>query len=444
MLKFKESQESIASDLLLWQSRPTQISIKDTYELKIHPVSSIFNEGPIHFDISGQPKGMISNIDIVTTFKVKKGDGNLGDNHNCTIINGFADALWDLVDCTVSDRLSLMQSMRNSYAYQSFFNYCLNSDANREDYLFATMGWKMDSGMTKADSETMVFRGDGVKNLGAAERARRIAGSQSVTVTNRLQCPLFTTSKALPTNMNIRETLSKNSDKFLLMADGDDYRVVIEDVHLNVTCIRPHDIFNNLIEERLLKEPAPYIVSKPEIIIKPISQSGRVVRLNHIFPGKLPRHAFFCVQRSRDFEGSFDSNPMTFCAFSRFQLHVNGVPYFSDPLEMNFVTEGGQKIYRENASFLRQLYKTIGKDVRGCGMINSKNFQQHFMVGVSLTGDRCSASAPYLNPQCEASTQLEIDFGYDSNVSDDLILIVYAIYDRIIKISATREIEIID
>ena len=444
MLKFKESKESVASDLLLWQSRPTQVSIKDTYELKIHPVTSIFNEGPIHFEIKGEPRGMISNIDIVTTFKVKKGDGNLAENHHCTIINGFADAIWDLVDCTISDRLSLMQSMRNSYAYQCFFNYCLNSDANREDYLFSTMAWKMDSGVTKADSETSVFKGDGIKNKAAAERATRIAGSRSVTVTNRLQCPLFTTSKALPTNMNVRVTLSKNSDKFLLIADEDDYKVEIQDVHLMVTFIRPHDIFHSLIEERLLKEPAPYIISKPEIIIKPISQSGRIVRLNHIFPGKLPRHAFFCVQRSRDFEGSYRTNPMSFCPFSRFQLHINGAPYFNDPLEIEYVTEGGQKVYKENASFLRQLYKTIGKDVRGCGLINSKNFQQHFMVGVSLTGDRSSASAPYLSPQTEASTQLEIDFGYDANLSEDLILIVYALYDRIVKISATREIEIID
>ena len=213
---------------------------------------------------------------IVTTFKVKKGDGNLAENHHCTIINGFADAIWDLVDCTISDRLSLMQSMRNSYAYQCFFNYCLNSDANREDYLFSTMAWKMDSGVTKADSETSVFKGDGIKNKAAAERATRIAGSRSVTVTNRLQCPLFTTSKALPTNMNVRVTLSKNSDKFLLIADEDDYKVEIQDVHLMVTFIRPHDIFHSLIEERLLKEPAPYIISKPEIIIKPISQSANL------------------------------------------------------------------------------------------------------------------------------------------------------------------------
>ena len=43
-----------------------------------------------------------------------------------------------------------MQSMRNSYAYQTFFNYILNSDSNREDNLFSTQLFEMDSGDTKA------------------------------------------------------------------------------------------------------------------------------------------------------------------------------------------------------------------------------------------------------------------------------------------------------
>ena len=120
------------------------------------------------------------------------------------------------------------------------------------------------------------------------------------------------------------------------------------------------------------------------------------------------------------------------------------MPYFIDPLEIDHIMEGGLRVYRENRVFMQQLYKTIGKDVKGCGLINSTNFQQHFMVGVSLSGDRSSSMAPYLNPQGVASSQLELDFGYDTNVTDDFILMVYAVFDRVIKISSTREIEIIE
>ena len=68
-----------------------------------------------------------------------------------------------------------MQSMWNSYAYQTFFNYIFNSDENREDNLFSTQLFKMDSGERKADSESTVFKGDTIINQGAAERADRIA-----------------------------------------------------------------------------------------------------------------------------------------------------------------------------------------------------------------------------------------------------------------------------
>ena len=444
MMKFKESRDSITTELLLWREASTQVAVKETYELKIYPVSSLYNEGMINFDIPGQPMGMMSNIDIITTFKVKKGAINMIDENNCTVVNNFANSLWELVDVKLANRVDLMQSMRNSYAYQTFFNYILNSDSNREDYLFSTQLFKMDSGDTKADSESTVFKGDNIINQGAAERADRIANSKSVTVCSRLHCPLLTTSKALPTNMDLRVSLSRNSNDFLLIADANDYKVHIEDVHLNVTYIRPHDIFLSMIEERLAKNAAPYFITKPELIIKPISQSGRMVRINNLFQGKLPKFAFFCIQRSKDFEGSVDTNPFTFIPFGKFQLYLNGVPYFNDGLEIDYQTKNTEKIYRENRTYLEQMYKTIGKHARGCGLLNSLNFQQNFIVAVSLTNDRSSSLSSYLSPQAEASSQLEIDFGYDINITEDLILMIYAVFDRVIKISGTREIEIIE
>jgi hypothetical protein len=444
MIKFKDSRDSVASELLLWRETPTQIAIEDIYELTVHPISSIYNNGQINFDVACEPKAMIADIDIITSFRIMKGDIKMGDNDECSIINNFANSLWELVNVTVADRTNLMQSMRNSYAYQTFFDYCLNSDKNREDYLFCTQAWKMDSGKTKADVETMVFQGDGVKNVGAAERAQRIANSKPVTVSSKLHCPLFTTSKSLPSNMKIRIGLSKNSDSFLLMSSSNEYRVLIENVQLKVTYIKPQDVFHSMIEERLQRQPAPYFVTRPQIIIKPISQQGRIVRVNDIFNGKMPKLAFFCIQSSKSFEGTYDSSPFAFIPFSKLQLHINGRPYFNDPLEIDFTIEDGKRVYNENWRYVQQLYKTIGKDVRGCGLIDSKNFQHNFMVGASLTGDRSSATASYLSPQTQASTQIEIDFGYDINVSEDLILLVYAVYDRVIRINSERELELID
>ena len=65
MSKFINSQESIDSSLLLWQENTTQVAIEDTFELKVHPVTSNLNEGTINFDLPPQPKGMLSNVEII-------------------------------------------------------------------------------------------------------------------------------------------------------------------------------------------------------------------------------------------------------------------------------------------------------------------------------------------------------------------------------------------
>ena len=445
MFKFKDSQESIMSELLLWQRTPTQTAIKDTYELKVHPTASSYDEGILNFEIPPQPRAMMTNVDITTSFKVKRGSANLGNEDQCTIINSIADSMWSLCDVVFGDRVNLTQSMRNSYAYQSFFNHILNVDKDREDFLFQTKCFCMDSGVDKADSESLVFKGDNViVNDGASKRASRIANSKLVTVSSRLQCPLFSTSKALPANIKVRISLTKNDDKFLLMANGDDFKIILESVHLNVTYIQPEEVVLSLIEERLAKEAAPYFVTKGEIIIKPISQSGRIVRINDLFQSKIPRYAFFCVQRSSSYEGTITSNPYSFIPFGKLQIYIDGKPYFNEALEVDHRTVNGKKLYDQNGVLLRQLYKTTGRESRGWGLIDSTNIQQNFIAAVSLSGDRSSCKAPYLSPQSRASTQLLLDFGYDINVSDDMILIIYAQYDRIIKINSERELEIID
>ena len=64
MSKFINSKDAIASPLLLWQEVPTQVSIQETYDLKVWPVTNIFNEGPINFVIPPQPNGMLTSVDI--------------------------------------------------------------------------------------------------------------------------------------------------------------------------------------------------------------------------------------------------------------------------------------------------------------------------------------------------------------------------------------------
>ena len=446
MLKFKDTPDSISSQFLIFKHKATNTSQKDQYTIDVNPANSILSDGVITFNIPSQSKGMLSEVEVVTKFKVKKGGVDLVATDKCSVINNIANALWELVEVQVGERVDLMQSMRNSYAYSTFLYHALEDDPNREDMLFRTQMFKMDSGKTKLESEVLEFSTSGadvakVKNSAAAKRADRIKKSKSCIVYSKLRCPLFNNEKSLPTNMKIRVTLHKNLDKFLLMSPDDTCTVVLEDVYLSVTYDRATDVVLSIIEEALANEAAPYYISKAEMIIKPIDQQTNI-RINNVFPGKLPKHAFMFVQKSQDFSGSFASNPFTFIPFNKFQFFVDGIPYFNDPLEITFDTFDGSKIYKDNASFLRQLYRTVGKDIRGAAMINSVNFQLNYMVGLSLTPDRSSSKANYLSLQSEASTRLEFDL--DQKEASDVILIIIAFYDRLVLINKNREIQLID
>ena len=119
MAKFINSQNAIPTDLLLWNERPTQVSIQETYNIKVWPITNILNDGPINFNVPSQPKGMMTDINVVTKFKIQDNGQDLTVSQSeFSVVNNFANSLWSLVNVTVDDRVDLMQSMKNSYAYQ--------------------------------------------------------------------------------------------------------------------------------------------------------------------------------------------------------------------------------------------------------------------------------------------------------------------------------------
>lgn len=485
MAKFVNSEQSILSSLLLWNDKPTQVSVQETYNHKVWPSSNILNDGPINFTIPPQPKGMMRDINIVTTFKIQADGKDIVETQkSLSVVNNFANSLWSLVKVTLDDRVDIMQSMKNSYPYTTFFNHALNSGSDREDYLLYNELFCMDTGgkkenvnvnatsksqpealnyllhmlgkmKTNAKKDANVALNDTVVewlktvpansifNEGAQYRSERVKDGQTVKLSSKLQVPLFNTSKCLPTNMKIRISLVKNSDDFLLFSNQDStFNVSLLDVYLDVEYFRPRDAILQVIEDRLQKEPAPYFVSRPEIIIKPIPNATKIIRLNDIFHDKIPPYVFCCLQKSIDFEGKRSTNPFTFIPFKKFQFYVNGLPYFTNALELTDIKDGVSYGFGE---YLQQLYRTVGKDLKGNCLINSKNFGSHFMVGISFGADKSSTVDKHLNLQENASTYVEIDMGInESDVPEDMLFIAYAVYDRQIQIDGNRSIRIIE
>ena len=103
----------------------------------------------------------------------------------------------------------------------------------------------------------------------------------------------------------------------------------------------------------------------------------------------------------------------------------------------------GDYEYKGFGEYLRQLYKTVGTDLKGDCLINSENFALNFMTGISFGADRSNITESHLNLDEKASTSLEIDMGINT-VPEDIMLIVYANFNRQIQIDGERRVSIIE
>ena len=156
MARFVNSSDSISSSLLLWNDRPTQVSIEETYDLKVWPVTNLLNEGPINFNLPPQPKGLLSDLHVVTKFKLMKNGQDISEpQKDISVINNLANSFWGEVSVLCADRTELCQSMKNAYAYQTFFNHALNTDSAHKDFLYYNESFLMDSGVSKKSEEDL-------------------------------------------------------------------------------------------------------------------------------------------------------------------------------------------------------------------------------------------------------------------------------------------------
>lgn len=433
MSKFSSSEEAISSDLLLWSTKNTQTGIKDVRQVDYFPINSFSNSDTINFDLQGLPNAMVKNIQIITSLKVvKKNDDILSKDDNISVVSNFAQSLWKLVDIVLNSRVSIMSPMHQSYNLESFFNIVLNEDSNRKDKLFNDQLFLLDDAKSKEDSESCIFTGDNIVNPSAVERAGRIAYSKMITLISDLNCSLFKQRKLLPTNLNIGVSLTKNDPDYFLLHDGKNhFKVVIEKVFLRVTYVHPEDFVLSIIEEKLKISPAIYECNRTEISTFGVPLGVTSHMFNNIYRGIMPSFVVFALQDRDAMSGASNKNPFTFHRFESAQIYLNNREFYPEPLSST--SKNDQTLMFNN------FYKAIGNGIKGDSLINPDNYQTHYMLPVPLSRDQTVK----FHYNIQEEFDFKIKFTFDKETDKNLILIVYSIYDRLVKIDSLRNIELV-
>ena len=433
MTKYVNSSEAVTSNLMLWDPIHTQTSIVETNVFEYYPQTAIDYSDTISFLLKGHSKLMIENIEIISEIRIlTANDQAPAANVNVSVVSNLANALWRSVECVVGGQ-NLIQSFDNSYNIGAWFDIVLNSGPDREDYLWLKESFLMDSVSTKAQSEDTTFYpvapdGDrpvpAVVNKSGQTRANKIAQGSRVVLISDLNCSLFKQGKLLPTNLDVRISLTKNYDGYILLEAAETHKVHFDKCLLRVTMRQPNDFCLHLMELKLQSQPAVYQAEKGMISFHSIPTGNEQITFNNIFSGTLPVLFVFAVQERTAYGKTRNKNPYTFKPMKRVQVYVDGKEHFPRALE-------GDNILFDS------LYQTIGYKNSGSCLISSANFGAHPMIAVDLTADR-SANRHHLN--LSRTGEVKINIELPEVAEDGLILVVYAYYDRIIEINSDRNV----
>ena len=405
-------------ELIPFVAKTTQVMIKGVQEVKYFPINGFQTSDTANFEIPAQPNLMIKNIEIVTKFKISPVDESKA-KEEVTLASNPANALWKQVDIVLNNKYQLSNPMQQSSNYETFFSTILNVDKEREDVIFSNQAFHLDIGANKEEADA--------RNSAAVRRSMLIQDGKSLTVISDLNCSLLKTPKLLIPGLEFNIALTKNKPEFLLMSE-EEWKIVIDQVYLNVTYVQPEDFYLKMLEDKLEKTPAIYDGHRSDISLFGIQSGVTKYMFNNIYRGPLPSFMVLCIQDREAINGDYGKNPYTFYPFKSIQLYLNNREYFPDPLATS---------EEDDTLMLNHFYKALGYDLKGTCLINRNNFRAHFMIPIVLARDRSVKF--HHNLQEVADFKVEIEF--EEAVKPNQVLLVYSVFDQIIKIDKAREVE---
>ena len=217
------------SELDLFTAPYTQIAVESGSWIVYHPISSLTDQSPIEFFISGSGEDYLdlANTLLYRKVRVLKGNGDNTDAAEDIVapVNLFGQALISQMDVFLNE--VLISSANNTYPYRAYLETLLTPSQEKIASQYGAAIWKKD---TAGEFDNMSAEGrDGRRNTGFSMRYRRIQRSRPVELTCRLHSDIFSQHRYMLNNVDVRLKLSRTKDTFSLMADAADgtYKVNI-------------------------------------------------------------------------------------------------------------------------------------------------------------------------------------------------------------------------
>ena len=390
------------------------------YTQKLFP--TINNDDLLEFRIPPNQKGQLDLSNILLHFVI-----NLPTPSDKTakVIpqNFLGPKQFSSVEVRVNGEAVTRRSCANEYFLSSYFNYLINYSIDYQNSAMRSVGI-YDYGQEK--TSTISKWNESVFNTFAYNRAT-LGGPQSkFEVIMPIDSTIFYTNDLLPSSTALDlsfERLKASSSSILSKSTGlADSVLELKDCYLMLPFKRDETMFQ--LERNAIQKPLK--IKYDDFVIKRfnVPKGTDSVMMNDIISGQLPYRIFWGLQDMNSYSGSFYNSSTRF--------NRNGVK------KVNIYIDG-----KEGDDFPL----TLGQDMVGLPFIKflqSTNQMQNGYMSRTLSlieyrDSNCIFSTS-LDPDSSAS--LSFEFGFDTIINQDLVLIVCCLYDRTMKIDQRRNFQI--
>lgn len=429
----KAHEMNVKSELDLFSTLPTQTAIESGSLQSYRPITSISNNGPIEFVVSGCSNDEYLDLARVylhlqVRLKVPVPAATAAVPRPVAPkvgpVNNWLHSMFSQVDIFLNQKC--ITPPNNCYHYRAIIENILNYSSNSKQSHLTTGLFYNDTAGEMDSIEA---------NTGFTARYNHTKSGEIVELMGPLHCDLFNVDKYLLGGVEMTVKLQRAKDGFHLMGvdnSNADFEIVDAELFVRKVRINPSVV---LAHNRTLEiSPARYDITR--IDIKTISMGQDIVSktIDNLYLGNLPKRCIIGFVDTAAYNGRITLNPYNFKNYDLSFLccYLDSSPIPTKP----FVCDFGKKQYVRAYNSLFEGCNIDHADI-GNGISREDYAGGYMLIAIDLTPDH-ESSKPHLSVPKTGSLRIELKFS--KPLPEGVTAIIYSEFASMIEIDKNRNV----
>ena len=345
--------EGIPSELSLFELPPSQTGVENIKMENVPSTSTISENSPIFFEISGQ-NGM-EYLDLMNVkMRVKHENGTkLAAGEDVAPVNVFLQSLFSQIDVSIQGKVLLSTS--GYYPYKAYIQTLLKYSQ------LTTQIWLKD---TTNEFDDMDFsNGD---NTNGIVRMAYIEESKVLDLQGPILHDLFQVKRYILNQVGISIKFHRSRSDFCLLSnEAKKYKNDVEEIVLRVCKAQVNPAVITAHNAMPSSNNAKYPYTKTEIASMTLAKGMSNFSWNQVFQDTCPKRiivTFVCSEATSG--SSLTKNPWNFQNhnLSQISVSVDGVPVNGGPMQISYDATNGYTVTRVLTNLLESTKKWLNDE----------------------------------------------------------------------------------